>query len=506
MRKKINEADIRNLSGGIPKSFIDAVVNYARSEFNAPSGPLPHQGQRHYQLMGEIQQLQRGHHEELTQIALDLIQQFYGSILEGVKIDAKIVNPDDEEKREMVDKMAQNEEEAQEEIEEMYGEEIDVGPDPDPDKVAKRKILNNIIQGEAQNVHGMISAAKDQIDAIAPGLTAKYLEFLELNRLYDWMDRMNLGAAIQGNPDMANANEVEWDEEDGDDVPTIKARGLDLPITIHEVVKGIYELIASGDIDPDPVAASKIMAQTDTLEDESEDIKFGPFIAGAVREYINEALEDVPEANNVDNIREYVFGYMIKMEADEFLSLMEAILTDDQSKKRVIIQMLQDIVAEQREYERESMEYDLDKDDDDDSGDDIDYDDDIFKGIGRPDAPPSGGAAQAGGTNYGDMSQPELQQKMDQALGTENYEEAQKISKYLRENFNKIVGETLYEYEVMTAPTAPAPKPGIAPPKTKPGVRPGKPTPIPGKRPSVDPRPKATLDDVIKRFVSLVDL
>jgi len=283
--------------------------------------------------MGEIQQLQRGHHDELTQIALDLIQEFYGPVIEGVKIDAKIVNPDDEEKREMVDKMAQDEEEAQEEIEEMYGEELDVGPDPDPQKVAKRKILNNIIQGEAQNVHGMINAAKDKINAIAPGLTEKYLEFLDLNRSYDWMDRMNLGQAIAGNPDMANANEVEWED---DDTPTIKARGLDLPIVIHEVVKGIYELIAEGDIDPDPVAASKIMAQTDTLEDEQEDIKFGPFIAGAVREYINEALNTVPEANDVDNIREYVFGHMIKMDADEFLALMEAILTDDQSKKKVI--------------------------------------------------------------------------------------------------------------------------------------------------------------------------
>lgn len=46
-------------------------------------------------------------------------------------------------------------------------------------------------------------------------------------------------------------------------------------------------------------------------------------------------------------------------------------------------------------------------------------------------------------------------------------------------------------------------KPTTAPPITKPGTQPGRPSPIRRVRPSVDPRPKATLKDVIKRYQQL---
>jgi len=152
------------------------------------------------------------------------------------------------------------------------------------------------------------------------------------------------------------------------------------------------------------------------------------------------------------------------------------------------------------------MEYDLDKDDDDDEGGDID--DDFLKGLGigkpkdGPPPPPQAKAPQEE-VNYRGMAQAELQHRMNQAIDAENFEEAHEISKHLRENFNKIVGENLVEAITMAGG-----KPGVkeAPPKTKPGVRPGKPSVIPRHRPSVDPRPKATLEDVVKRFVSLVDL
>lgn len=57
------------------------------------------------------------------------------------------------------------------------------------------------------------------------------------------------------------------------------------------------------------------------------------------------------------------------------------------------------------------------------------------------------------------------------------------------------------------------PAPTTAPPKTKPGTRPGRPSPIRRERPSVDPRPKAETDelpmatpeDVVNRFISLLN-
>ena len=48
-----------------------------------------------------------------------------------------------------------------------------------------------------------------------------------------------------------------------------------------------------------------------------------------------------------------------------------------------------------------------------------------------------------------------------------------------------------------TAPTKPGIKPGISP-----GTTPSKPGPIRRDKPSVDPRPKAKIDDVMKRFMA----
>jgi len=43
-----------------------------------------------------------------------------------------------------------------------------------------------------------------------------------------------------------------------------------------------------------------------------------------------------------------------------------------------------------------------------------------------------------------------------------------------------------------------------ATPITKPGTRPGRPSPIRRDKPSVDPRPKAEVEDVAKRFIKLM--
>ncbi len=48
-----------------------------------------------------------------------------------------------------------------------------------------------------------------------------------------------------------------------------------------------------------------------------------------------------------------------------------------------------------------------------------------------------------------------------------------------------------------TAPTKPDVKPGISP-----GTTPSKPGPIRRDKPSVDPKPKAKIDDVMKRFMT----
>jgi len=64
----------------------------------------------------------------------------------------------------------------------------------------------------------------------------------------------------------------------------------------------------------------------------------------------------------------------------------------------------------------------------------------------------------------------------------------------------KLVKESLLEDTMMAEP---ATKPGVKP-GTRPTTRPGAPSPIRRERPSVTPGPKATAEDVVKKYMKLI--
>jgi len=155
-------------------------------------------------------------------------------------------------------------------------------------------------------------------------------------------------------PQMASAMETDWEEgegEEGGDKPKIKARVLDLPMLVHETVKGIYELIASGAIDPDPVRAQKVLQAADTLSDEQEDIRYGPYIARDLRDYINSVADKISGANNIPNIREFVFGKMIQLQSETFVKLVTSILLKEKGPERIISKFINEIIEEHKSHQ-----------------------------------------------------------------------------------------------------------------------------------------------------------
>lgn len=66
----------------------------------------------------------------------------------------------------------------------------------------------------------------------------------------------------------------------------------------------------------------------------------------------------------------------------------------------------------------------------------------------------------------------------------------------------KIVRESLFEDAMMAEPTT---KPGVKP-GVKPTTKPGAPSPIRREKPSVNPGPKATAEDVAKKYLNLIKI
>lgn len=334
------EADIKDT---LPEDYIKGVRDKASKYMG---GPTRQEIMEMMQLSQKIMRLQSGNEEELTEIGKEILLDHYGRMLEDVELDIKIVDPNDEEKKEMVDKMLDEDEDEEPD----YDSDFEVDIEVDKDEIDRRKLINSIMQGEAQNVHSMIYSAKEKIDEINPELVDLYLKFLEINRKFDWDEnRPALEDMMKQRPEFANAMETDYPEEGEEDGKVkIKARVLDLPMLIHETVKGIYELMAAKAIPEDPVMAEHLLKKTDTLKDEEEDIKYGPFIAADIRDYINDLLKRTTdtETQNIPNVREFVFSKMMELPANIFVQLIKDILTGNKEDADKVLRGGDDLVKQ----------------------------------------------------------------------------------------------------------------------------------------------------------------
>lgn len=406
--KKYNqlfEKDIKKTKG-IPSEYIQDVERKAEEEYGT-SGPSPMEIREMMETMNSIMEIQDGNEDKLTEIGKNIIMKYYGKILDDVELDIKIVKPNDEEKSEMVDKMLEEPEEEIEEIEINDVEDIEVD---------KRKILNNIMQGESQNVQSMMYDARKEIDEIDEYLLDLYKRMFEINKKIEWEGRMNLEDMMRMQPEMANAMSTDWDDEneEGESKPIIKVRSLDLPMLIHETVKGIYELIMANAIPEDEQLAKKIMRETDTLPNEQQDVKYGPYIAADIRNYITHLLERKHDETDIENVKEFIYGRMVEIPSDDFIELIRRILTLDMTGADKIMKkydiLYQSILDAKGEVDVGTYSVNIPQESEDES------EDEMLKPKEK---------------DYSEMSKKELDNLLNVALDNEDYETAKKIQEYL---------------------------------------------------------------------------
>ena len=169
------------------------------------------------------------------------------------------------------------------------------------------------------------------------------VKITEICNARDWRIPEEVGAAmIEQGDSLAGVSKIEWkpkaesDETDSNldddtesdetaEVPTIIIRGLDQAMLFHEAVKGIYGLINQGGLAHlDDTTIQKVFMNTDTAQDEVQDLKRAKLTAADLRDFIH----TFPEVDNIPNGREYVWGKMIDasfISDKDFLELMKLI-------------------------------------------------------------------------------------------------------------------------------------------------------------------------------------
>ena len=378
-----------------------------------------------------------------------------------------------------------------------------VGSEEYKERVDKAKLINNIIQGEAKNTKKILHSelVKQGLERIFGATAAKDIfkvwdDITKVADKLDWIIPIDQKAGMMADVSqgMAGSVSVDWneaeenddfeDDESGDESecpsprsaedilkeiengkdlsdlegeidelfdngnPMIKAIGVDFPMLLHETVKGIYELIAaaylpSEDAEEKEIKKAKVVKMaTTSFEDEAEDFRYGPYIAGALRDFIVKC----EGSDRYPNMREYVFGRMVLLEAKEFLSLMKGILDKKDSAKKQIEEMISEIIDEIREYEIEMID---EPEDDLDYGSDYEEDDLFASGDDEEDEiekliKQTTKKEQEVEGDYSKMSKRELQELIDAALDAGDFETLKKIQPFMKESLEW----RIYESEI----------------------------------------------------------
>lgn len=317
--------------------------------------------------MMDVLQFESQHKEELEQLAVELLVKEMAIPEGSLQFDAKLVpiggissegfqqqeeNPSEEE---IQQQFGVGEEEATEDIEQT----IDAF-EKFNDEVAKRRILNAMIQGSAKKGHYMFELVFERLEAMSTGIVRKYGILMSVNDILYWIlpDQMLMSAGEGGG--FAGKEEIDTETTP----PTVKARGVFFPVLVHELIKGTMEVLATQGLPDDPKSAEMVMGKTDTLPAEMWDVRFGPMIWEKFIESYPDKLFD----EDKKHIQNYLISRFSALTTDEFFKLTRMILKGDDRAKQIVARMVQDIEESLRneDYEEDqyNREYGDDKDDD----------------------------------------------------------------------------------------------------------------------------------------------
>lgn len=460
-----------------------------------PSEKLDRLGRRIMELLPQSIQLSRGNEEALAKLATDTIYNLYKDIIDRYQIELDIKfsrnikqdmdDGEDEErkpefrkitdenvikeihKRKLANLIIQGEAKNTKHL--LHMEEVKEG-------------LNEIL-GEANgkrlfDILDEIAKTADQLDWIIPEQVKKDMmeqmpEGLAGASSVGWKPKPKPEDDEEGEEEEYKefTGEEEYDEEEYQeeestshegDIPVLKARGIDFSMLLHEAVKGLFEILSlmglpvvkNDDNETDEEATKKLlnMIYSNTgIGDEPQDFKYGPEIAADLRDFVNQN----DKIDLYPNVREELWKTMIDkdtMSTDDFIALMRGILSKTPEARTKVDRLINKVIEmiknekegldqynrEMDDYERKMKEYSQEKEhpefsEEDEPESEIDklVRQSLAKKDDDDDEPKQ--KADKKEIDYSTWSQKDLQNEIDDALDSENFDKVRLLSKYLKE-------------------------------------------------------------------------
>lgn len=330
-------------------------------------------------------QIEKPYRERLQDIAVDLVRREYDVPLDDIEIRAELKTV--EEMTEDVDIGGGDDEE------EMSMEELNPESEEERNRinqeVYKRRMINCLIQGAAVKGLHMFHMGNENIREINPQLPTKYSRLVAASD-YQYMspNPMMLEAGVftppltgeeeeeqeeqneqggegpEGQMRLYKAGdvEVEFPQNEGDK-PVIHAKGVTLPVLIHEIVKGVMEILSAHGLPEDDDIRKFVINHADRIHYEIWDLILGPTIW--------EEIIQTMEPDDFLELKQHIYSDLISLPPQEFHDKLKEILGNTQKGKQIIDEMSSEIrrQIQHEDYERSIERYSDDAGGTDDPGD-----------------------------------------------------------------------------------------------------------------------------------------
>lgn len=202
-------------------------------------------------------------------------------------------------------------------------------------EVYKRRFINTLIQGSAKKTNHMFHMIDNELQDLEPLLPSYYSKLMTgADYLYmvkdDATPRM-IGGAVH----------VEFAKNPGDR-PKIVVEAMTLPVLIHEIVKGVMEILSAHGLPKDGKIAKYVVDKADFMAAESWDMRLGPPIW-------EKLMEIIPSDDFA--LKHHVYIELVALPVDEFNSVMREILLGSRTGKAKVQELVNQIKDDLRDDE-----------------------------------------------------------------------------------------------------------------------------------------------------------
>jgi hypothetical protein len=211
--------------------------------------------------------------------------------------------------------------------------------------IQRRHFTNAITHGGAISNNFLFELGGRQLDRIDPRLRKAYGTLMVATEIGYWMFPQSQIIQAARSQAQVGTTEVGYTNPDDEEVPledpeapprrvpTVKARGLMLPVLMHEIIKGLLELASLSSLPGDPEERREVRDKADLVDLESWQMILGP--------QIWDQLVAATDAINERDVAVHLYNAIQRMDVDKFNSFMKEIL----AKSPRGMQMLRELAA-----------------------------------------------------------------------------------------------------------------------------------------------------------------